>query len=160
MVNYQLARNLISAGAIRQNTEVTTYFEGTGMDGRDNARRVGSFHIRSARMTKEKVIFEAYGHGRTITLTNEDIIDLDGMSPKRFAQVNGYHVKGDPLPKQKRRGRKTNAERAQIAAAKAAAEAAGEEWNGEYETAEQDEFSDEIEEDFDEEDEEDFEDGV
>lgn len=117
MVEYNLVLGLVESGAIRDNTELTTFFGAKGLDGRPNSRRIGRFYVKSASKKANTIEFKAFGEGQWLTISNKDIIDIDGMEPLRFAEFHGVKPNGQVKPKGKKRGRKTKANIAQLIAA-------------------------------------------
>lgn len=107
-MNTNLARKLVSAGVIRQNTEIEAEYKGIDLSGRPLIKSRGNFFVQSVKIINEEVIFDVVSvvDGSPRRIKSSDILFMDGMAVKTVASIHGISDKGDKLKEGKRRGRK------------------------------------------------------
>lgn len=109
-MNTNLIRKLVSAGVIRQNTEIDAFYKGVDMSGAPLARVRGTFFVRGLKIneTAELVIFDTIStiDGSARTIMSNDVVYVDGMEVDKLASIYGFDAQGGKLVQGKRRGRK------------------------------------------------------
>jgi len=107
-MNTNLARKLVSAGVIRQNTEIEAEYRGVDLSGRPMIKCRGHFFIQAVKIINEEVIFETVSvvDGTPRRIKSSDVLFMDGMPVQKVASIHGISDKGDKLKEGKRRGRK------------------------------------------------------
>lgn len=123
-MNLKLVRKLIETGVIRQHTEIEASYYGVDIAGVRNAKVVGTFFIEGVRINEKTgtVIFDTIStkNGAKRTISNADVLSIDGMDLTRLAANYNMDDKGGHVPEPTRRGRKPGAKRAAEEAAMAA----------------------------------------
>lgn len=117
-MNRDLVQKLIEKGAIRARTEMEAHYNGVDISGARLARVRGNFIVIAAKAIGDKIAFDGVStdDGAKQNFLAEDIIAIDGMDPERFANIYGMNEFGEILRQGKRRGRKSKAVLAQMAA--------------------------------------------
>lgn len=107
-MNTNLARKLVTAGIIRQNTEIEAEYRGIDLSGRPIIKSRGHFFVQAVKIINEDVVFEAISvvDGTPRRIKSTDILFMDGMTVQKIAAIHGISDKGDKLKEGKRRGRK------------------------------------------------------
>jgi hypothetical protein len=104
-----LAKRLVEKGAIREDTEIEAYYRGHSLSCLDDARLIGRFKLKVAKLSADKtqMIFEALSPDRRVyRLSNDDVVNLDGMPPDRLASIYNLNIRGEDVAPGKRRGRR------------------------------------------------------
>ena len=127
----KLAEALVTRGVLKVGTEVEAYHQAVGLGGVTTVKVANYFTIASVAVkTTGNVVFTlaALRDGALSQVLAEDIINIDGMDPARFAAVWDIKADGGKAVVGARRGRKPKdrspeglAKAAALAAAKVAA---------------------------------------
>lgn len=127
----KLAEALVLKGVLPAGTEVEARYEGVALGGVGNVKVTGYFSVVKAGKKKNGDIVFTLASLRDGSLTKvlaEDVFNIDGMDPARFASVYDIKADGGAAAQKARRGRKPKdrspeglARAAALAAAAAAA---------------------------------------
>lgn len=108
-MDIKLAEALINKGVLPAGTEVESHYKAVGLGGVTTVAVTGYFSIvRSIVKESGKVFFilASLRDGKQTKVPAENIINVDGMDPERFASVYGIKGDGSTAKQGKRRGRK------------------------------------------------------
>jgi hypothetical protein len=123
----KLAEALAVKGVLPAGTEVEARYTGVGLGAVSNVKVTGYFSIVSIGKKKSgDIVFTLAGlrDGAVSKVLAEDVINIDGMDPARFASVYDIKADGNVAAPKARRGRKPK-DRSPEGLARAAALAAG-----------------------------------
>ena len=110
-MNINLVRKLVSAGVLRQNTEIEAKYRGIDLSGRPIIECKGHFFIQNIKILGEEALFDTISviDGSSRRIKADDILFVDGMPIHKVASVYGISDRGLKLKEGKRRGRKPRA---------------------------------------------------
>lgn len=118
-MDMSLARVLIDKNVLKENMEVTATYMGLDISGVSKVKSEGEFFIKSFILSGDKLVFTLTStrDGITRKINCDAVTKIEGMEPSRYAQVYNIKPDGSSSSTKKKRGRKTNAEKAARAAA-------------------------------------------
>ena len=105
----KLAEALVLKGVLKPGTEVRAKHKAMGLGSVNNVIVSGDFSIVTSKIREDgRVLFKLADlrSGAPATVFADDVEDIDGMDPVRFASVYNITAEGDKAVLGKRRGRK------------------------------------------------------
>lgn len=106
-----LLRKLIEKNYFKNGTEIDATYRGVGLDGAPVHVFEQTFTITGIFQTRKtnRILIDCFStvDGRTIRVGVDAIVNIDGMTPERFAENYMIDTNGDEIkPSGKRRGRR------------------------------------------------------
>jgi hypothetical protein len=105
-----LTKKLVDKKLLNENTEVLARYDGKGVNCILGVQSTGIFNIVQViyNSVEDTYLFDVYStlDGSHRRIKHSDIIEIDGMTPKRFASVYDIKADGSAELVGKRRGRK------------------------------------------------------
>lgn len=103
-----LAKVLIERKILNTHTELEIEYMGLDLSGSNTVKSKDFFNIVKVTTQDDRLLLDVVsvrdGHRRVVK--SEQIVNVDGMDPLRFASVYGIKANGGNAAQQKRRGRK------------------------------------------------------
>lgn len=105
----KLAEALVTRGVIPAGTEVRARHLAMGLGSVNNVVVTSDFSVSSTKIREDGIVVFKLADlrsGAASTVVAEDVLDIDGMDPVRFADVYNITASGGKAILGKRRGRK------------------------------------------------------
>lgn len=105
----KLAEALVLKGVLPAGTEVRARHRAMGLGSVNNVVVISDFSVTSTKVREDGIVIFRLADlrsGGASTVVAEDVLDIDGMDPVRFADVYNITADGGKAILGKRRGRK------------------------------------------------------
>lgn len=102
-----LAKVLVERRILNATTELEITYDGVDMGGR-KVTSIATFNIKDVEESNGRLVFNLVStvDGKHHKAHSDQIINIDGMDPLRFAAVYGIKANGGNAAQQRKRGRK------------------------------------------------------